>query len=273
MRQQQLKSSITIIFSLLLAACGGGGDANVTQPTSSAAAAGVPVEATMGGTGNTSNSGSVAGYTSSGSTSVNNSTANTNSSNAVASVTLGDCFTWTPGTKFNKSNFFKTLIVQEAFEGQTAIGAADLRFDDSRFSVMYQAISGGAIHLLGLNQYDSTGALKSKVVYSAGAQMPADMTPGQSVQMNYTTTLTTTATNAVTTANISSQYTFAGLENLTLGGRTFSNACKVKEVENGQVYVTWFAKGFGAIHSERQDATGATVSGSQIELTSIVAAP
>lgn len=273
MKQQQLKSSITIFFSVLLAACGGGGDASVTQPASSVAAGGVMVETATGGTGTTSSGGGVAGDSSGGNTSADNSTSNTNSSNSVASITLGDCFTWTAGTKFNKSNYFKTLIVQEAFEGQTATGAADLRYDDSRFSMLYQTISGGAIHLLGLSQYDTSGAIKSKVVYSGGAQMPADMTPGQSVLMEYTATSTTAATNAVATANVSSQFTFVGLEDLILGNRTFSNVCKVKAVENGQIYVTWFAKGFGAIRSERQDATGATVSGSRVELTSVVAAP
>lgn len=207
--------------------------------------------------------------------SVSSTQPGTSTTTTSAATTLGDCFTLTPGIKFINSNDFKTLIVQETFEGQTAFGVADLRADDTRSGVNYWTISGDDIHLLGINQYDQSGTLDGKNVYSSGAQFPANMVQGQTVQLNYTDTDTSYIANTTTVTNVSSQWTFDSLENLTLGGRLFTDVCKVK-MTNGvsdQVDVIWFAKGFGAIRGETQDGQGNTITDSRIELTSIVTAP
>lgn len=192
----------------------------------------------------------------------------------VTTTSVGDCFVVTPGVKFVKSNGFKELAVQEAFEGVSAFGRVELRANDTRFSASYQTISGGFVHFLGMNLYDIAGVSKGKNVYSSGAQFPVDMTAGQTVQINYTDTRTSNVTGTTST-HVSYALTFVGLESLTLGGRTFANACKFKTPGTvaGQTDVSWFAQGFGEIRSESQDAQGVMVPGSRVELATIVTAP
>lgn len=271
-----MKKSISILTlsasAALLAACGGGG--------SEGGASGVSTTTTASTTAITETSSS----TNTNSTNTNSTTTDTATSTtatqssgtgATTATTLGDCFALTPGTEFVKSDGYKKLVVQETFEGQSTYGSVELRSDDTRFGASYQTISGGYIHLLGVNQYDQGGIYNGKNVYSSSNQIPVDMTSGQTIQLNYTDTSTSTFDNTTTTTNRSYQFTFVGLENLVLGGKLFSNVCKVK-ISNGsssQSSVKWFAKGFGMIRSETQDATGVTVPGSRVELTSIVAAP
>lgn len=101
------------------------------------------------------------------------------------------------------------------------------------------------------------------------------MASGQTLQLNYTDASTSTATGLTTTANVTYPLTFAGFDNLTLGGRAFANACKFKTPGSlaGQTSVSWIAQGFGTIQSETQDAQGVTVAGSRINLTTVVTAP
>jgi hypothetical protein len=193
-----------------------------------------------------------------------------------ATAGWSDCFELTPGVKFVKTNGYKQLIVQETFEGQTAFGNVELRADDTRFGAFYLTISDGYIHLLGIAQYDINGVYKGKDVYSSEAQLPLDTSVGQTIQLSYTDTQTSTySTPTVTTVNQTEQFTFAGFEDLTLGGRTFANTCKITGPDKvgGQVDVTWFAKGFGVIRQQTQDAQGLTVPGTRIELMTIVSAP
>lgn len=272
-----MKKSISLLAlsasAMLLAACGGGGgESNASGASNASTATASTTTATETGSSTNTNS------TSTNSTTTDTASTTTSQSSgtgATTATTLGDCFTLAAGTKFVKSNGYKELIVQETFEGQSAYGSVELRSDDTRFGASYQTIGGGYIHLLGLNQYDQGGIYNGKNVYSSSNRIPVDMTPGQTIQLSYTDTSTSAFDNATTTTNRSYQFAFVGLENIMLGGKLFSNVCKVK-ISNGsssQSSVVWFAKGFGAIRSETQDATGATVSGSRVELTSIVAAP
>jgi hypothetical protein len=201
--------------------------------------------------------------------------ADTASASSTSVPAFGDCFVLTPGVKFLKSNGYKELNVQETFEGQTAFGRVELRSDDTRFGAYYQTISGGFVHILGINDYTQQGAFAGKQVYSSGDQFPLDMTPGQTVQVAYTITTTSAQTGTTSTSNKTDQLTFVGFENLTLGGHAFSNVCKLKAagVVSGQTDMAWFAKEYGVIKSESQDAQGVTVPGSAVTLTSIVTAP
>jgi hypothetical protein len=191
---------------------------------------------------------------------------------AVAS--FGACFELTPGVKFIQSNGFKKLVVQEVFEGSSAFGRADLRSDDTRMYVNYQAISGGFVHMLGVNEYDDKGVSDGKQVFSSSDQISVDLAAGQTAQLNYTETRTSNYAPTSTTSRTES-VTFVGFENLTLGGRVFADTCKFTAPASvaGQTNVTWLAKGFGAIRSEKQDAQRVLVAGSRIELTTIVSAP
>ncbi|HCE11026.1 MAG TPA: hypothetical protein DEQ40_20955 [Oxalobacteraceae bacterium] len=193
---------------------------------------------------------------------------------AAAAPSVGDCFELTPGIKFIKSNGYKELNVQETFEGSTAFGAVELRSDDTRFGASYQTISGGFVHGLGLNQYDQTGVLDGKNVYSSGFQIPVDMAVGQTAQLTYTDTFSDFTIGTTSTSNVSVSLTLAGFEDLTLAGRAFVNTCKFTMPSSaGQTDVLWFAKGFGIIRKELEDAQGVMVAGSRIELATIVSAP
>jgi hypothetical protein len=236
---------LLLISSVLLASCGGGSSGASTVAT---------------GTETTSNS---------------NSNSDT-STNTTTATTLGDCYALTPGVKFVRTDGSKKQVVQETFEGQLAYSAVELRANDTRFGALYQTISGGYVHLLGIGQYDGSGNPSGKDVYSSQAQFSVGTPVGQTVNLSYTNTKTRTApTNSVTTANETLQFTFVGLETLTLGGRTFTDTCKLSTPDSvaGRTQLLWVAKGFGTIRQETQDAQGAIVPGTRNELTSIVSAP
>jgi hypothetical protein len=200
----------------------------------------------------------------------------TNPSTVTAAATFGDCFIWTPGVKYTRTDGSKILLVQEQFEGQTAISNMELRADDTRFGGAYLTVDNAHVQILGVNQYDSNGVFDGKDVNSSGNRLPVNMTPGQTVQLDYTQTSTSlTPTSSTTTTTETDRLTFVGFENLTLGGRTFANVCRIKSPNpNGtETSVTWAANGFGFIRSETQDAQGATVPGTRNELATIVTAP
>ena len=190
-------------------------------------------------------------------------------------ASVAACFELKPGIKFLKSNDFKQLNTQETFEGVNAFAGVELRSDDTRSGARYQTISGGFVHLLGLYDYTQQGVLAGKAVYSSSAQIPLDFAPGQTVPLNYTVTSTSNAVGSTSTKNVNSSLTFVGFENLKLGGRVFANTCKIKLLESvaGDAEVIWFAQGFGFIASETQNAQGATVTGSRVELVTVLAGP
>lgn len=203
-------------------------------------------------------------------------TTTTTTTTTLVATPFSDCFTLTPGVKYTKTDGSKQLIVQEAFEGQTVFGDVELRANDTRFSARYQTISGGFVNFLGVGQYDGAGVSNGKDVYSASARLPSSFAVGQTISITYVNTQTrTTPAPTVTAVNATEQYTFAALETLTLGGRTFTDACKLTLPTGvaGEVAVFWFARGFGAIRSERQNPVGTLVPGSRKELATIVSAP
>lgn len=193
---------------------------------------------------------------------------------ATAAATLGDCFTWTPGIKYTRTDGRQTLIAQEQFEGQAAMGQVELRADGTRFGSTYFTVDSTYVQVLGGNQYDSTGVYDGKDVNSSGNRLPVNMTPGQSVQLSYTRASTRSLAPSTTT-NEAAQVTFVGFESLTLGGRTFTNVCRVDSPDpsSAETHVSWVAPGFGFIRSETQDAQGVTVPGTRGELAAIDTVP
>jgi hypothetical protein len=192
----------------------------------------------------------------------------------TAGPKIGDCFIWTPGTKYTKTNGYANLIVQEQFDGRQAIGAVELRSNGTRFGAEYTAVGDTDVQVLGVIDYDNNGAFNYQRVYS-GFTFPINLAPGQKVQRTVTVTETraTPPSPAPTTQN--EEWTFVGFENLTLGGRRFTDVCKVSSPSGsaGKTYVAWFAKGFGNIKYETLDAQGALVPGDGAELEKIVSAP
>jgi hypothetical protein len=180
----------------------------------------------------------------------------------------------TPGTKYTKTNGYTNLIVQEQFNGRQALGEIELRSDGTRFGAEYIEVDNTDVQILGRIDYDGTGAFNYQRVY-AGFTFPINMAPGQTIQRTVTVTETsaTPPSPAPTTEN--EQWTFVGFENMTLGGRTFTNVCKLSSPSStaGQKYVAWFAKGFGNIKYQTLDANGAVVPGDNVELQTIISAP
>jgi hypothetical protein len=198
---------------------------------------------------------------------------------ANASATLADCFQLTPGVKYQLTNGYIWLIVQEAFEGVTAMGRVELRANETRFSAVYETVQDGYVKLLGMQDYDGSGAPDGVYVNSDTAKFSTGMKVGQTTDLTYTVTNTepnySTGSTEVRQYEQSGSITFAGVENVALGGRTFTNVCKLTDPDEGrpgQTYVAWRAKGFGYIRTERQDAQGVTVSGTRKELATILSA-
>jgi hypothetical protein len=224
-----------MLVGALLGACGGGGGGSIDQP-----AASFPES----------------------------------SNSTVAAPSLGDCFTWTPGTKYVKSDGYKTLIIQEQFEGQTAITDMDLRPNETRFGGAYLILDADFVTVLGTNDYDAAGVYEAKDVYT-NFRLPVNMAPGQAINVNYSFTHTRVSPPSTTNGDNTTQYKFEGFESLTLGGRTFADVCKLRSTTAvvGETAVQWVAKGFGVIKQERQDANGATLPGTVRELVTIEVAP
>lgn len=198
-----------------------------------------------------------------------------------AAATFGDCFILSPGVKYSLTNGITNLVVKEDFEGQTAFGSGPLWEGNKsrRVNMFYQIIGNDYINFLGIRGYDSnTGVNNYKSVFSSSDRLPVNMTPGQTVQVSYTTTVyyPSLTTPATTTSN-HVQVTFMSFETLNLGGHTFTDVCKVKNTDptDAQILseVDWVAKGYGIIQRESQNAQGVIEVGSHVELKNIITAP
>lgn len=194
--------------------------------------------------------------------------------NAANAAILGNCFKWTPGVKYVKNDGYKTLMIEEQFEGQTAITDMELRPNDTRFGGVYIIVDANFVTVLGLNDYNGNGVYNGKDVYT-NFRLPAEMAVGQTVQINYGITRTRMIPPSVTNGGQATQYKFEGFETVTLGGRTFTNVCKLRSpsLTAGQTSVEWVARGFGVIKQEDQDAAETTVPGTVRQLVTIVVAP
>jgi hypothetical protein len=150
----------------------------------------------------------------------------------------------------------------------------ELRPNDARFGGAYLNLDADFVTILGTTDYDAAGVYQGKEVYT-NFRLPVNMAPGQTVNVNYSFTRTRANPPSTTNGGNTTQYKFKGFESLTLGGRTFADVCKLRSTTDaaGEIAVQWVAKGFGVIKQERQDANGATLSGTARELVTIEVAP
>ncbi|MES2534699.1 MAG: hypothetical protein V4632_02405 [Pseudomonadota bacterium] len=192
---------------------------------------------------------------------------------------LKECMEMSKGTKFERSDMHKTLLVQETFDGTMAFGAILLRPDDTRVHGWYRGIYQNtdlSTESLGERAYDQMGNLLTTSIRSIS--FPLDAPLNQSETYRYMQVTTTVGPPPVTSQSAHFwDIGFAGFETLTLGGRRFDNVCIFQAVEHrkrAEVHWFWFAKGFGEIKRELRDTQGVKVPNSPgFELTRIITAP
>lgn len=201
---------------------------------------------------------------------------------------FADCFSYAPGIRFAMTNGTKWLIVEEAFQGQAAFGAAELRDDGTRVGTQYYAIESGQIRLLGDSATDIAGTTSSTSVYFNDYRIPLTLALGASVYFSGLSTTTNTPEPFDTAVDIHmtqqrSKITYLGQETLHLGGHTFTDVCKLEsagssvdshDADNAVNWaqLLWVARGYGVIQSEDIDVQGRAVPGSRNQLMKIIAA-
>ena len=165
-------------------------------------------------------------------------------------------------------------MVKESFEGAVRNAGIDLTGTngtrtDSGFAGYWSQESNGLRFWGGLD-YDSTGAALSKTVHSNGFVLPLATQVGQSTALTYTSTtsyLSGAKAGQTETGTYQEAWTFEGFESLTLGGKTFTNTCRVKETSgliDGAITL-WFAKGFGIIRARHTNSAGVMREESSLE--------
>jgi hypothetical protein len=186
---------------------------------------------------------------------------------------LVDCFTWSKNTKYEMTNGARTLIIEEQFAGQAAIANMILYSDDKRSGGPYFAKDDTSVQVLGFNFYDQTGTFTEQHRFSP-YRIPLNMTPNEVVRNAFTITVEPASGEGRVESTLEDAV-FVGLENVQLGGRTFTDACKFRFRYPGEKQATdyWFAKGFGIIRTEELDEEGSVVPGSRLELATILTAP
>lgn len=197
---------------------------------------------------------------------------------APAAATFADCFVITPGVAFTTKGDMqeKVLGVREPFEGtmRTGISSGPLS-TGIKDIVAYWSPESDAIHFWGEVHYNNPDHSASSKVSAPGYSLPLTMQAGQSVSLDYTETTTFLSDGRTSTDAHKATVTFEGFETVTLGGKVFENACRIKTVDPtdpaGGASTEWFAKGFGIIRSRSVDGTGKVVS--EVALDSITAQP
>jgi len=203
----------------------------------------------------------------------------------TASPAFASCFEITAGVAYTTTDPGGTpdgvLLTREAFEG--SVRNTGVEFVDAtqvRSVATYWSQEANGIRLWGDLDYDNAGTAERKVVFSDGALLPLAPQVGQAIPLGYTVTVTPLSPSAgtqVLTQSVQETWTFEGFETLTLGGRTFTDACRLRRLDadaaaNGDGPSTlWFAKGFGNIRARHTDSTGKVLE--ETELQAITVAP
>ena len=199
-----------------------------------------------------------------------------------AGPTFASCFDVTAGTAFIEKSTDEggddagrnsVVLVKEAFEGALRSGSVDMSDDSStavRSSVFYWSQESNGIRFWGFLDYDSTGSAQAKTVHSDGYTLPLAMQAGQAAALTYTDTatqLTGTSSGQVTTTTNQETWTFEGFETLTLGGKTFTDTCRIKTLQTSVdgPSTLWFAKGFGLIRALHTNTAGTVLEESVLE--------
>ena len=209
-----------------------------------------------------------------------------------AAATFAACFDVTAGVAYTMTDPDLTVdggapdgisdgvqMVKESFEGTVRSASVELANATTvRTAATYWSQEPDGIRFWGLLEYDGTGTAQTKTLHSAGFVLPLTMQAGQSAALSYTdTTFQLSGDQAVQTDTVARQetWTFEGFESLTLGGKTFTDVCRIRTIaaqpgEDGPSTL-WFAKGFGVIRFQHTNSAGTIVEGSSLE--SITAQP
>ena len=199
-----------------------------------------------------------------------------------AKATFASCFEVTAGVAFIEKSTDEggddagrntVLLANESFEG--AVRSAMVEMSDTSSTAVrdfasYWSQESNGIRFWGFLDYENTGTAHSKTVHSDGFTLPLAMQPGQSVALSYTDTstqLTGPSSGEVTNTTHQETWTFEGFETVTLGGKTFTDTCRIKTVqatEDGPSTL-WFAKGFGLIHGVHTTTDGTVEDESVLE--------
>jgi hypothetical protein len=194
----------------------------------------------------------------------------------TGAYSLRDCFELKSGTKFERSDKNKALVVQEIFNGGMMFGEVLLRPDDKRIFARYLTIDRWFATYQGDHEYDQLGNL---LATSTGAiDYRLDAVTDEVETVRYMRKTTTVGPPPVYSDKAFFwDRSFAGFETLTLGGRRFDNVC-ILDIENqlvpGEINRVWIAKGFGEIKREVRDTQGVRIPNSPgFVLTRIISAP
>ncbi len=192
---------------------------------------------------------------------------------APAGPTLAACFNLTPGTAYTMtdpdggSTSGKVLVVNESFDGAARNGSVEFAgATDIRSAATYWSPESTGIRFWGFVEYDDAGTAQSKTVHSAAFLLPLTLQAGQSTVLKYTDTiqqLTGAQAGQTDTEAMEETWTFEGFETLTLGGKTFTDTCRIKTLpaaagQDGPSTL-WFAKGFGVIRVRHTNSAGQVV--------------
>jgi len=196
-----------------------------------------------------------------------------------AAASFAGCFEITEGVAYTVTDPGGVpdgvRMAKETFEG--AVRNAAVEFTDAttvRSNATYWSQDANGTRLLGGILYDANGNAIAKAVRSDGFTLPLTMQAGDSKTLNYTevtTVLAGASAGHTETASAQETWTFEGYETVTLAGKTFTDACRVKTLDadaaaNGDGPSTlWFAKGFGIIRAVHTNSAGATVEDIKVE--------
>jgi len=156
-------------------------------------------------------------------------------------------------------------MVKESFEGVARTAGVNLTDTNgirtsTGFAGYWSQESNGLRFWGGLD-YDSTGTALTKTLHSDGFVLPLATQAGQSTALTYTDTisyLSGAKAGQTETASHQETWTFEGFESLTLGGKTFTDTCRVKTTSgliDGAITL-WFAKGFGVVRGRHTNSAG-----------------
>jgi hypothetical protein len=200
-------------------------------------------------------------------------------STTTAASAFADCFDVTAGVAFTMTDADVggtsdgVLMLKESFEGVVRNASVELQNDTTvRGAATYWSRESNGIRFWGFLDYDSTGTVETKTLHSDGFVLPLSMQAGQSAALSYTDTysyLSGDQAGQTETAPQQSTWTFEGFETLTLGGKVFTDVCRMRTsvaqpAEDGPSTV-WFAKGFGIIRAQHTDSAGVIVDESHLE--------
>ncbi len=186
------------------------------------------------------------------------------------SSAFADCFDLTAGVAYTMANLDEggddagrndVRVLQESFEGVVRPASVDLdEGTNTRSNAAYWSRESNGIRFWGFLDYDFTGTLLTKTLHSDGFVVPLAAQAGQSIALSYTDTtsyLSGGQAGQTETTPRQETWTFEGFESLTLGGRTFTNVCRIVSLnqEDGPTTM-WFAKGFGIIQARHTNSAG-----------------